>query len=239
MSFLIPPDVSVKGDWNKPEILDELKDSGITLEPIQAQALHVMGLLFLNFESAGHSLCFDCRLAANYYLQSYLLACTAIELLGRCKNGKNHRDPQVNLKRGIDEVGLSTVPTNGQLPDGTYHTYTTDDLVALRNLAAHGQAVATVQRKHRDVILHIELLDSFPQKLLSAFAEFYEDLRNNKSDRVLLADSGVEPVHYYYSGSGHAFLSPIKFAFRILKQHYEDSKDLETLLRYIDWQVYK
>lgn len=107
---MIPPDVSVKGDWNKPEILDELKDSGITLEPIQAQALHVMGLLFLNFESAGHSLCFDCRLAANYYLQSYLLACTAIELLGRCKKGKNHHDPQANLRRGIDEVGLSTVP---------------------------------------------------------------------------------------------------------------------------------
>jgi hypothetical protein len=212
---------------------------GLDLSPLEAKALHVMGLLMQNFEAAGHLLYFGGqKMGANYYLQAFLLACTDIELLAYCKNGREKlcKDYGKALKSGFELVSLApVVETN-------HNKYTVDDLVSLRNLAAHGQGVVCTDGEAQEVektFLDIELLDSFPGKLMVAFDRYYDDLfqSGKRRWRTNLANAGIRPVHYSNAGrSGHAFWSPILYAYEnLIVKDRPPSKALVTT----DWQVYK
>jgi len=240
MSF--PSDIQ-DNEWNQ----DNLKmwsNSQVTtlhggqLLSLEAKSLHVIGTLTQIFDSVGYLL--HCgpktRPYANYYLYAYLMACTAIELLGRCQTGVP--DParptlEVGLKiTGLEAINVN-VPRNGVW---TTYTYDTTKLVALRNLAAHGQAVATAGRRSQEVFLHVELLDSFPGKLMKAFDSYYEDLfkSSEPTKRKNLAVSAVEPV-LYSDESGQVYVSPMKSAY---EEIYQPGKKPSQVLKYTDWQVY-
>jgi hypothetical protein len=204
----------------------------VQLAPLEAKALHVVGVLVRTFNAAGHMLYFGDRgPKADFYLQAYLLACSAIELLARCKGG--HEDLTVRsndaLREGLRIIGLERVGTGVE-------EYDLDKLVALRNLAAHGHGIASSRGRSIDVVLHVELLNGFPERLAGAFDDYYLDLFGSPDPetRKNLARAGVEPV-LYSSMSGQVFISAIKDAHnQICLPHRRPSEVLE----HTDWQVY-
>jgi len=142
---------------------------GSGLSPLEAKAWHVIGLLVRAFDAAGHLLYFvrDGRLfgpKANHYLHAYLVACSAIELLARCREGhedflggRGSSSPGTNeaLRRGFR---ITDLVNDDDILSTNEEDYTLDKLIALRNLAAHGMGVASARGRTRmDVFLHIEL----------------------------------------------------------------------------------
>jgi hypothetical protein len=221
--------------WSDPQVTNL---AGLQLAPLEAKALHVVGTLVQVFNSVGYVL--YCgqqgRPYADYYLYAYLLACTAIEFLGRCQDGEQSIT-RSTLRCGLENVGLQTVTVNvrrGGKPSA--YVYNEDMLVALRNLAAHGQAVASAGGRRQKVILHVELLDSFPGKLAAAFDSYYTDLFQSaaRQMRRMLALAAVEPV-LYSDESGQVYVSPIKYAY---KRIYQPGKQPSEVLMHTDWQVY-
>ena len=241
-----PNDVN-NGAWKATNLL-MWQDNLITglvsggLSPLEAKAWHAIGLLVRAFDAAGHLLYFakNGRLVgpkADFYLQTYLIACSAIELLARCREGHENflKKPSKALKRGFQIVEL--VDSNYTLVTNE-EEYTLEKLVALRNLGAHGMGVASESGEPTlDVFLHIELLDNFPQHLADAFDAYYRDLvdPSKPSVRKNLAKSGLEPV-LYAERSGQAFISPIQYAYNKIVLPQKVPSDV---LKYKDWQVYK
>jgi hypothetical protein len=246
-SPLLPPDTQT-GEWecanlamwNDPHVVQlageypERNPYSIQLAPLEAKALHVFGLLLLTFDAAGHMLYFGSSGPwANFYPPAYLLACTAVELLARCKRG----DPDLRhgtneaLKDGFRIVGLERVGAGDMV-------YDEDDLVALRNLAAHGQGLASVGGKRRPVRLHIELLNGFPEHLTRAFDDYYNRLRDPSDPhaRKTLARSGAEPVSYYDKRPRQAFVPPNQYAYENI---FISQKMPGEVLRNTDWTVYR
>lgn len=241
MSF--PVDVSDK-EWNQ-DNLQRWRDpivvnsENVHLLPLEAKALHVIGTLVQILDSAGHLLYSSPdkrRPWANYCQYAYLLACSAIELLARCHNGvTNPRKP--TLKSGLRIVGLKEVDVNVK-KDGewTIYTYDTTTLVALRNLIAHGQGVASAGDPVERIVLHVELLDSFPDKLSRALDDYYESIFESPDPRLRkqLAISRVEPTLYSVQ-SGQAYRSPVWDAYSRI---YQAGKKPSEVLKYTDWQIY-
>jgi hypothetical protein len=253
-----PHDVSESG-WNRDNLTkwqdNKISDSiGCKLSPLEAKTWHAIGLLVRTFDAAGHLLYFvrDGQLSGPepiHYLHAYLIACSAIELLARCKGG--HEDfiggrgslsPTTNeaLKQGFKLANLVTwhADKGKHILSTNEEQYTLDKLVALRNLAAHGMGVASISGKTRlDVFLHIELLDNFPRHLSDFFDASYRDLIDpSKYDvREKLAKSGLQPV-LYAERPGQAFISPIRYAY---EQIVSSQKMPSDVLQYTDWQVYK
>ena len=227
------------GKWRNAQLSDSL---GFPLEPLDAKALHVIGLLARTFEAAGRLLSFSGQPKADYYLQAYLIACSAIELLARCKNGDESfmESPNEALRQGFIATGIvkKRMAEQDDVLVTNEETYSLEKLVALRNLAAHGGGVASIKHQPTlDVFLHIELLDTFPTCLCDAFDCYYRDLRaaTYSSARENLARSGLAPV-LYANRSGQAFVSPIRYAYKcILAKSIVPSQAMQ----YRDWQVYK
>jgi hypothetical protein len=209
----------------------------IGLAPLEAKALHVFGLLAQAFEAAGHLLHSGRDKAyGDYYLHAYLLACSTVELLARCKAGDQDLTINTNaaLESGLKAVGLDEIHVGLE-----GYVYDPQRLVALRNLAAHGQGIASVRGRSISVFLHVELLDHFPERLMRAFDDYYDDIFRSADAgaRKRLAVSGVEPV-LYSSRSGQVFRSPIKYAYERIYSIGSPSKALRYNT-YTDWQVYK
>lgn len=139
--------------------------------------------------------------------------------------------------KALHVIGLLVTGPNETLVTNE-ETYTLDKLVALRNLAAHGQGVASARRNIiSNIFLHIELLDSFPRCLGQAFDDYYQNLLDPSKYTVRenLAKSGLQPIHYS-KRPGQAFISPIRYAC----DNIVDSQKLPSeVLEYKDWQVYK
>ena len=110
-------------------------------------------------------------------------------------------------------------------------------LTALRNLVANGQAVASADRKRTEVILHVELLDSFPTKLIVALDDYYESLflSHDPTMRGNLARAAVDPVLYAEDIGQIPYISPIKYAYARIS---EPGRKPSQVLRYTDWQLY-
>jgi hypothetical protein len=222
--------------WKTPQVCEV---ESVMLEPLEAKALHVIGTLVQIFEAAGHLLYCDpeqARPYANYGRYVYLLACTAIELIGRCWNGKQNVYHST-LEAGLKVVDLQEVNVN-IFVNGKHGQYTYDvsKLVALRNLIAHGQGIASANRRSELVTLHVELLDSFPGKLTKAFDDYYDHLfkSSNNHFRLKLAEAGVEPS-LYSDHSGNIYQSPIKEAY---KRVYKPNLKPSDVLGLQDWQIY-
>ncbi len=221
--------------WNDVQVTEI---DGVHLLPLEAKSLHVIGSSVQIFDAAGYLLYCGPKSKpyAKYYRYAYLLACSAIELLGRCHNGVTNISTST-LKRGLKVVDIENVAVN-VLRNGKWTTYNYDvtKLVALRNLIAHGQGVASADRATQQVFLHVELLDTFPNKLTRAFDDYYENLfvSSNPTFRQKLAVSAVEPV-LYSNESGQVYSSPIELAY---KQIYQPGEKPSQVLRYTDWQVY-
>jgi hypothetical protein len=173
--------------WRNPQVTNL---AGAQLLPLEAKALHVIGTLAQIFNSVGYVLYCGAqeRPYADYYLYAYLLACTAIELLGRCQTGERSIT-RSTLRSGLQGVGLQTVTVNinrGGQPTG--YVYNEDMLAALRNLAGHGQAVASANGQRQDVILHVELLEAIAGQAAQALPE-------------VVGDVGIRPMADLYPGS--------------------------------------
>ena len=222
--------------WSDPQVTNLV---GTQLLPLEAKALHVVGTLAQIFNSAGYVLYCGARERpyADYYLYAYLLACTAIELLGRCQTGEQSIT-RSTLRSGLRSVGLQTVTVNiNRAGQPASYVYNEDRLVALRNLAGHGQAVASTGGQRQDVILYVELLDTFPERLTVAFDNYYEDLfeSNDPEMQRRLATAAVEPV-LYADESGQVYVSPLKYAY---EEIYQPARKPSDVLVHTDWQVYK
>ncbi len=221
--------------WNNTYVTNQ---NGLQLLPLEAKALHVIGTLVQIFNSVGYLLYCGNRQrpCADNYLYAYLLACTAIELIGRCRTGETNL-ARSTLEIGFTSIGITTITVNinqNGLPRG--YVYNIDQLIALRNLAAHGQGVASAHRRSQNVFLHVELLDSFPGRLMEAFDRYYEDLFESADPiiRRMLALSAVEPVLYSIQ-SGQVYISPISKAH---SEIYQYGRRPSQMVEYTDWQVY-
>jgi len=222
--------------WKSPLVTDL---RGVRLLPLETKALHTIGTLVQIFDSAGYLLCCGPgkkRPFADYCHYAYLLACSAIELLGRCQNGVTSLRKST-LESGLRLVGLETIDVNIK-KNGiwTVYIYDTTKLVALRNLIAHGQGVASAGGAAQKVILHVELLDSFPAKLSKAFDDYHKNLFKSSNPRLRrqLAISRVEPTLYSVQ-SGQVYRSPVQDAYERI---YQPGNKPSQVLKYADWQIY-
>lgn len=237
-----PTDIP-NNEWNQDNLQkwsahDVTNLNSVQLIPLEAKALHIIGTLVQIFNSVGYLLYSGdgSRSYANYYLYAYLLACTAIELIGRCRTGETSLS-RSTLEDGFNNIGITSITVNlnrNGVPVG--YTYDINKLVALRNLAAHGQGIASANRVSQDVLLHVELLDRFPEMLMTAYDSYYDDLfrSSDPTARRMLARSAVEPV-LYSNESGQVYVSPINKAY---KEIYQVGKKPSQVLKYKDWQVY-
>lgn len=232
---------------NYPQLQEGTRLKHLHITPLKAKAAHSIGLLVRTMNAASHLLYFEERENkgpwANYYLYAYLLSCSALELLGRIYRGDP--DLQVNsntaLSHGFEVSGLVSQNANGELVLQTNEeTYSLDHLVALRNLAAHGQGQASARRQViRDLFLHIELLDHFGIRISQAIDVFYTSLCNpaEQTLRRQLALCGIEPVLYVgFDRPGQAFIEPIPFTYKNILEPGTSPSD-QILNK--DWQVYK
>jgi hypothetical protein len=215
--------------------LGEAKSASLT--PLEAKALHVIGLLVQIFNAASHLLRFgENRPYGDYYLHAYLLTCSAIELLARCQDGDSDLldHPNATLERGFRAVGLDNIHVGLE-----GYVYNPSKLVALRNMAAHGQGVASVRGQSVPIFLHVELLDNFPVRLAAAYDAYSKEIFKSPDPaaRKNLAHSGVEPVHYSPT-SGQVFQSPIKYAYERIYGPKGTSAP-SGALQNRDWQVYR
>jgi hypothetical protein len=221
--------------WSEPKVVN-LRDR--SLLPLEAKALHVIGTIVQILNAVGKLLypSTEARPYADYYLYAYLLACTAIELFGRCQTG--YRGFRSVLKEGLNKVGLETVTVN-VVRNGTItgYTYDADMLAALRNLVAHGQAIASDGGTRKDVILHVELLDTFPAKLAASLDSYFEVLfiSTDPTMRTHLAHAAIEPVLYSETMGQVPYIPPIKVAYEII---YQLGKRPSQALTRTDWQLY-
>lgn len=242
MVFL--PDVP-KSEWGDPhnyskwDNLELLTVGSVQLKPLVAKAFHVIGTLVEIFNAAGHLLYCnpnEHRPLPHYYRYAYLLACSAIELLGRCQEGISSVRAST-LEFGLSIVDLEEVTVNireNGKPAG--YTYDVTKLVALRNLIAHGQGIATKRGHSVDVMLHVELLNHFPAKLSEAFDKYYHALFISPDPSLCkqLARAAVEPT-LYSKHSGQIFRSAIEEAYNKI---YKTNKKPSEVLCYKDWEVY-
>ena len=101
--------------WSEPRVANS---NGLSLTPLQAKALHVIGTIVQILNAAGHLLYAgkDTRPYADYCLYAYMIACTAIELLGRCQTGEQSLT-RTTLEEGLKIAGLDTVTVNVRRDD--------------------------------------------------------------------------------------------------------------------------
>lgn len=123
-SWIWPPQVPVPSHWTTAA-------SVVGVDPIEAKAVYVLGVLRNLLEGAGK--CLDGE--HKFWLPAYVLAADAAELIGRCHLGDA---PDADKPGQRLEKGLRQVIGGDFLQSDSGHIYDVQSLKMIRNFAAHG-----------------------------------------------------------------------------------------------------
>jgi hypothetical protein len=187
--------------------------------PLEIKAFYVVGLLLeicasvdclLKANSISkneHPLAHQVYNAGGRYLPAFGVFSSGIELLGRCLTGNETADVNENLRVGFYYIGtpnhtplLHHIPMTEPVISATNRSYTVQDLIDLRNYAAHGQSVVgekdpSGKRVPKNSLPGIErqLFVPLPQKLGDATDTYWARLQNNQEHCERLAKARIDP----------------------------------------------
>jgi hypothetical protein len=148
--------------------------------PIIIKGVYVVGVMYGICRSV-ETIIGSPNLSPVMYLSAYGICASAVELLGRCLTGDDSigSHSRANLSRGytwlIDHNNV-IVDENAVVVRTTSREYTIEDLIALRNFAAHGQAMAMSMPWDLD---H-ELLAPFPRLFGDGMEHYWFQLQNSE-----------------------------------------------------------
>jgi hypothetical protein len=203
---LINPTESVDGwDEQAQQWLSINQDAGGNPDfyPLTIKGAYVIGVIHTICESVS-VLLKNPNAKVTTYLPAYGVFASAIELLGRCINGNSTtRKTTEDLKTGFKWLGSSffedfkddyeKFPDNVVLIQTTTYMYRVPHLVALRHLAAHGQATSgkTINGYYQFGYIDYEILAQFPSLLAKGLEDYWTKLRTDENLCNRLAKANI------------------------------------------------
>jgi len=186
---------------------------------VEIKAFYVIGLILeicasvdcllkADIPSEEHPFAYPVFRLGGRYLPAFGVFASGIELLGRCLTGNDTAQVNENLRVGFHYLAnpnatplLNNIPVNAEVVT-TNRSYTVQDLIDLRNYAAHGQS--TVGR--RDATgrrvpmsnppgIERELFTPLPQKIGGAIGTYWTRLQNDVDHCERLARSRIDPYN--------------------------------------------
>jgi len=188
---------------------------------VEIKAFYVLGLILEICESVdcllkanslsknGHPLAYQVFASGGRYLPSFGIFASGVELLGRCLTGNETVDVNENLNVGFHYLAKpNPAPLLNDIPMGidvvkTSRSYSIQDLIDLRNYAAHGQS--TVSEKDANGKKRIpksnlpgierELFGKLPHKMGQAIDIYWLALVNDVEHCRRLAKARIDPYN--------------------------------------------
>ena len=162
--------------------------------PLTIKAAYVVGVIHTICESVS-ILLKEPNAKVTTYLPAYGVFASAIELLGRCVRGNatTKKNSTKDLTTGFKWIASSffepykadyeSVPTNVVLIQTSKYMYQISNLVALRHLAAHGQAASrNIKDRHYEFgYIDYEILAQFPHLVASGLEKYWHELQRDEN----------------------------------------------------------
>jgi len=154
----------------------------------------------------GHPLAYQVFSLGGRYLPAFGVFASGIELLGRCLTGNDTAQVNENLRVGFHYLAspdatplLNNIPVCTEVV-ATSRSYTIQDLIDLRNYAAHGQS-AVGQRDATGRLVPMssppgiegELFTPLPRKMGGAVGTYWAKLQNDANHCTRLARARIDP----------------------------------------------
>jgi len=162
--------------------------------PLTIKALYVVGLILASCRSVSLLLNGKLLISTTYY-PSYMVFSSSVELLGRCLSGNRTTRKSTNdLIDGFKWLATPKYPeycdvsTSDRFIKTKYFTYSINDLVAIRNFTAHGQAISAGLKQFDYLIL-----EEFPPLLGEAVGKYLDYLSASEILASKLASASIIP----------------------------------------------
>ena len=198
----------------------DLRDSlaNMRFTPVEIKAFYMIGLILeictsvdclLKVSSLSenvHPLAHQVFASGGRYLPAFGIFASGVELLGRCLTGNDTPEVNENLRVGFhylarpDKVPLlCNIPPNTEVV-ATSRSYSIQDLINLRNYAAHGQSTvgekdASRKRGPASKLPGIErdLFGRLPEKMGNAIEVYWASLQEDAEHCRRLAKARIDP----------------------------------------------
>jgi hypothetical protein len=208
--------------YNAPE-WESLRNSVANPEftALEIKGFYTLGLILEIFESVdcllksnsfsenGHPLAYQVFASGGRYLPAFGIFASGVELLGRCLTGNETIDVNQNLNVGFHYlVKPDRIPLLNQIPMEievvkTGQSYSIQDLIDLRNYAAHGQSTVgekDVSGKKRIPKSNLpgiekELFYKLPHLMEQAIEVFWKALIDDVDPCIRLARARMDPYN--------------------------------------------
>lgn len=177
--------------------LRDLANATRVLKAVEVKAYYVFGLI----HDIGQ--CVSCLMAApkawpDKYLPALSIFASAVELMGRCLIGNQTDDVNENLRVGFFYLAHPTEQPPPKCINSTQYQdvvvtteiqYTVNDLVALRNYGAHGQATIKSALPPVDN----QLLEALREPFAKAIETYWTGLQYDKEYCVRMGEAKMMP----------------------------------------------
>jgi hypothetical protein len=156
-----------------------------------------------------HHLVYQIFASGGRHLPAFGIFASGIELLGRCLTGNETTDVNENLNVGFHYLTKpDPAPILNNIPKGievvnTNRSYSIQDLIDLRNYAAHGQSTVgekdttSGKRGPKSILPGIgrDLFDKFPDRMGKAIDVYWIALLNDGEHCRNLAKARIDPYN--------------------------------------------
>jgi len=194
-----PPSAEYMDEWNLEAPAWRFVARGVVtddaFDPLTLKAIYVTGLI-LESCRAVDGLLSPKNPTPTVFYPAFAVFASAIELLGRCINGNaSHRNTGNDLATGFkwlhrpDPLEFPCVSDTQEVIATKNYPYTIADLVALRNFAAHGQAINLSEIRTFDFLV----LGEFPPILSRGLRGYLEALPSSEGLSTNLAKASIAP----------------------------------------------
>jgi hypothetical protein len=188
---------------------------------VEIKAFYVIGLILEicasvdcllkadSFSEDDHPLAYEIFRSGGRYLPAFGVFASGIELLGRCLTGNETPNVNQNLRVGFYYLASPTAtplldPDNTQVEQTnvitTSHPYSVQDLIDLRNYAAHGQSTVGQRNAAGRRVpmssppgIERELFGPLPRKMGGTVETYWASLQSDADHCGRLARSRIDP----------------------------------------------
>jgi hypothetical protein len=188
------------------------------LTAVEIKAFYVIGLILEicasvdcllkanSLSENDHPLAYRVFTSGGRYLPAFGVFASGIELLGRCLTGNDTAQVNENLRVGFHYLAspdatplLNNIPVNTEVV-ATSRPYTIQDLIDLRNYAAHGQSTVGQRDATGRLVpmsnppgIERQLFSQLPQKMGDAMEIYWRSLREDTDHCRRLAEARIDP----------------------------------------------
>jgi hypothetical protein len=204
-------------EWENLKI--SIANPGFT--PVEIKGFYILGLILEICESVdcllktnsllgnSHPLAYQVFESGGRHLPAFGIFASGVELLGRCLTGNKTTDVNKNLKVGFYYLAkpdpaplLDNIPIEIDVVNTTSQSYSIQDLIDLRNYAAHGQSTVSEKDASGKKIpknnlsgIERELFGKLPHKMGQAIDVYWMALVNDEEHCRRLAEARIDPYN--------------------------------------------